>query len=168
MNNCPKCRGPMERVHGEYHFTECGLKNVYLTDWPMVKCGECGEALPILPNPDLITKYLVENLATHEKRLDGDSILFLRKVMSRTSSALAHTLGVNRVQLSRWENDHGKISEVADYRLRMEAVEQLLPPERAEKVMRQLVEMFRLKEVAVAVGSQIKISQHEYRELEPA
>jgi transcriptional regulator with XRE-family HTH domain len=169
--NCPKCKTKMQRVNGNYHFKECGLKNVWLQDWPMVKCPECDEARPVMPNPDLIQNALVERLATQEKRLDGDSILFLRKVMGLTAAQLGDVLGLNRVQVSKLENNRATISEVADLRLRAQAAE-LLPAQSAAKVRASILEELGKAAVASAAAAasaaygSINITQHEYRELE--
>jgi transcriptional regulator with XRE-family HTH domain len=66
-------------------------------------------------------------IVRQEARLDGDAILFLRKSLGLTSEALAHILNVSRVEVSRWENNRVTIDPFHDFKLRLEAVDRLVP-----------------------------------------
>lgn len=125
--NCPKCKEETTRSVGNYQFTECGLDNVWLEEWPMVTCQTCEMSKPILPDPAILEKALIEMIVCHEARLDGDSILFLRRAMGLKASELAEILQTSRAEISRWENDRVEISPYLDFRLRMEATRRLLP-----------------------------------------
>ena len=125
--NCPKCTEETTRTVGNYHLTECGLDNVWLEEWPMVNCPKCEVSKPVLPDPAILEKLLIEAIVCHETRLDGDSILFLRRSMGLTAIALAEILRTSRAEISRWENDRVEISPYLDFRLRMEATRRLLP-----------------------------------------
>jgi YgiT-type zinc finger domain-containing protein len=127
--SCPKCKGEMERIRGRYHFVECGLENVYLGDWPIDICVKCGTRMPIGPDPHVFTQLLVDVLVHQKGRLNGDSILFLRKAMRLKATELANLLKTSRQEISRWENDHTDISSHYDARLRKLAIDRLLPEE---------------------------------------
>lgn len=142
--NCPNCTTKeMEQRKQNYHFTECGLRDVWLQDWPYFKCEQCGTEIPLLPDPDDFTEWLVLELAKQKARLNGDEIFFLRKALGDTGAALAVRLGVQRVEVSRWENNRNPISFQADFRLRMDAIEQLLPREKADAAIKCLMETLR-------------------------
>ncbi|MGH9969221.1 MAG: helix-turn-helix domain-containing protein [Pyrinomonadaceae bacterium] len=130
---CPKCEIEMKKVPGDYHFTESGLDNAYLTD-SLFECSECGMDLALFPNPEEFTQAVVHFLIHHQKeRLNGDQILFLRKAMGLTGAALAEFLDKPRGEISRWENGRAFISPLLDMRLRVEAARRLLSPQEARE-----------------------------------
>jgi Helix-turn-helix. len=136
---CPNCKAEkMEKRFGDYHFTECGLDNVYLKEWLLYKCANCNAEMPLLPDPDDFTAWLAEQLVRQESRLKGNEIFFLRKALDLTGAKLAERLGVQRVEVSRWENDRQPISFHADFQLRMEVAERLLTAEHVAEVMQAL------------------------------
>lgn len=124
---CPKCKHEMGKKHGRYQYRESGLDNVWLEDWPMFVCPNCKTKLPLLPDPEETAKTITRDLVLEKGRLDGDSIVFLRKAMGLTAEALAAMLGVERGTVSRWENNKQKIEGLYDFRLRLQAIDQILP-----------------------------------------
>lgn len=158
---CPNCTAEkMEERARDYHFTESGLKDVWLKDWPYFKCGECEAEMPLLPDPDDFAEWLVGELVLQKSRLNGDEIFFLRKAMGLTGERLANRLGVQRVEVSRWENDRNPISFQADFKLRMDAIEKLLPREKADAAIKSLMETLReyerdVRETRITVTSQV-------------
>jgi transcriptional regulator with XRE-family HTH domain len=138
---CPKCEIEMKKKEGNYHFTESGLDNVYLTD-TLFECLECGMELALFPNPEELTQAVVRFLIHHQKeRLKGDQILFLRKAMGLTGAALADFLDKPRGEISRWENGRASISPHLDLKLRVEAARRLLSPQEAREAEVTLIDM---------------------------
>jgi DNA-binding transcriptional regulator YiaG len=139
---CAKCSSQMRKTVGRYQYRECGLDNVWLENWPMFQCAECGLELPLLPNAEdaarLVTRYLVRQPG----RLDGDTVLFLRKALGLKSVELAHLLKVNRVTISRWENNFSPIDGLCDLRLRLEAIDRLFSPLARKKIAEDLLALF--------------------------
>ncbi len=161
---CPKCTtNEMEKKVRDYHFTECGLRNVWLKEWPYFKCAECDNEMPLLPDPDDFTQWLIESLVTRESRLLGDEIFFLRKALGLTGAKLAERLGFQRVEVSRWENDRHPIAFEADFRLRLDAVD-LLPEEKRMEVRNEIVRVLRGYERAAAATT-VTVTSHVHREL---
>jgi putative zinc finger/helix-turn-helix YgiT family protein len=152
---CPNCNTEkMEKRFGDYHFTECGLDDVYLKDWTLYKCGNCAAEMPLLPDPDDFTAWLAEQLVRQESRLNGNEIFFLRKALGLTGAQLAERLGVQRVEVSRWENNRQPISFHADFQLRMEVAERLLTPEHVAEVTQALRHYTKdLREAAITIES---------------
>jgi transcriptional regulator with XRE-family HTH domain len=117
----------MEMKRELYHYRESGLNNVWLKNWPILVCSKCKTKLPLLPDPDKTAKEITRALVSQTGRLDGDSIVFLRKAMHLNTAGLAKLLGVDRVTVSRWENNKRNIEFGLDLRLRRNAVNRILP-----------------------------------------
>jgi DNA-binding transcriptional regulator YiaG len=139
---CPKCSVQMRKTVGRYQYRECGLDNVWLQDWTMFVCG-CGLQLPLLPNAQEVASRITRNLVRQPGRLDADTILFLRKAMGLKASEFAAMLKVDRVTVSRWENNKTNIEGICDLRLRLEAIDRLLPVDVRRKVADELLPVFR-------------------------
>jgi len=153
----------MEEEVRDYHFTECGLGDVWLKEWTYLKCQECGAEIPLLPDPDMFTQWLVRVLVTQASRLRGDEIFFLRKAMGLTGAKLAQHLNVQRVEVSRWENDRSPISFQADFRLRMDAIE-LLPEDERAGVRVELMQVLLQYQRDVRV-TRVNVTSEVHREL---
>ncbi|HEY2497735.1 MAG TPA: type II TA system antitoxin MqsA family protein [Candidatus Angelobacter sp.] len=125
--NCPKCNEEMGKKNGRYQYRESGLDNIWLEDWPMFVCHRCDVKMPLLPDATEAAQWITNGLVREKGRLDGDSIVFLRKAMGLKASELAQILGVDRVTVSRWENDKAEVDAYLDFKLRMEAVDRILP-----------------------------------------
>jgi DNA-binding transcriptional regulator YiaG len=128
---CPTCKEEMGKKIGKYQYRECGLDDVWLTDCDMYVCPKCHLRMPILPGVSQMKRGITRELVLAHGRLSGDEIVYLRKAIGLKAADLAETLNVNRVTLSRWENDYQPIDGFADFKLRMEAVDRILPDERA-------------------------------------
>jgi YgiT-type zinc finger domain-containing protein len=139
---CPECSSQMRKVTGRYQYRECGLDNVWLENWPMFVCGECGQELPLLPNAEDAARLVTRSLVRQPGRLDGDSVLFLRKALGLKSGELGHLLKVNRVTISRWENNASPIDGLCDLRLRLEAIDRLFSPVARRKLAEELLALF--------------------------
>ena len=135
---CQKCRVKMGNTKADHQYRECGLDNVWLKNWETYVCPNCNARYPILPSAQELTAMIAHAIVREEARLDGDAILFLRKSLGLTSEALAHILCVTRVEVSRWENNKNTIGAIQDFRLRLEAVDRLIPL-RMQRESRELV-----------------------------
>ncbi len=124
---CPTCATEMGKKHAAYQYKESGLENIWLEDCLMYLCPTCNITMPMLPSSDLTTKAITLGLVRQKGRLDGDSIVFLRKSMGLKAAELADVLGVDRVTVSRWENNKQEIEAFYDFRLRMAAIDRILP-----------------------------------------
>lgn len=153
---CPRCQVEMRETIGRYQYRECGLDNVFLEDWPMFVCGGCELKLPRLPDAESLVAPITRYLVVQPGRLDGDTILFLRKAMALTSAEFAAVLRVERVTVSRWENNKSNIDGLSDLRLRLEAIDRLLPPTMRKEILETLVPVFQHQ-----YTTEIMISQKE-------
>ena len=102
-----------------YKYTESGLPNVTLLGIEVRKCPECGEVEAVIPRIRELHKTIAMLLVRKETRLIGAEIRFLRTHLGYSSSDFAELIGVEREQVSRWENDKAPIGPQADRLLRM-------------------------------------------------
>lgn len=140
--NCPKCRVGMEKTAGRYQYLECGLDNVWLEECKIYACARCHARIPVLPDAKRAARLIARFVVTQKERLGDDVILFLRKTMGLTAAGLAELIGVNRVEVSRWENERARIDPYHEFRLRMNAISRLLPEKEQAKIHGKVSSMF--------------------------
>lgn len=90
-----------------YHYTECGLNNIYiLNGYQFIKTPR-GEAVSI-KDVDGLHKAIGIFLVTVKKDLIGDELRFLRRELLMSQSTLARLLGMSEQAIRRWES--GKVA----------------------------------------------------------
>ena len=105
-----------------FHYTSCGLRNIWLRNGYVVRKTPYGEAVAIHNVEGLhcvIGLYLVRN----KPRLSGAEVRFLRKELDMSQSDLASILGVSENSVRGWENHRTKITRPAERLLRYIFVE---------------------------------------------
>ena len=109
----------------EYHYTECGLKNVYIEGLAVI--NDDGEDTIQIPNIQelhwLIAKDILES-----KSMNGDEIRFLRTEMGYTPERLSKKLSIASRTLKSIENGKTKIKEDIDLKLRQLGFSMLIVP----------------------------------------
>lgn len=103
---CIDCNIKMEVKREPYHYTECGVDNVYLLGINVYHCSKCGSLYPEISEPDLLHIVLAISFSMKKSPLTGQEIRFMRKEVGMTAKAFANELGVTAVSLSRWEGGH--------------------------------------------------------------
>lgn len=101
-----------------YHYTESGLRNVYLRNGYTLHKTPYGPGVSFNDLEDL-HRVLALTLVTKAGKLSGTEIRFLRKEMEMAQTALASLLGVSAQTLADWEKGKAKISGPADKLLRV-------------------------------------------------
>ena len=76
-----------------YHYTECGLDNVWLANGFIKKKTAYGEAVAIT-DADALHKLLAEDLIGKPARLTGKEFRFLRVALKLSQAAVAKMQGV--------------------------------------------------------------------------
>lgn len=117
---CPTCGSEhflFEKSH--HHFLESGLENVHLTNVEIGTCADCGEKVVSIPHSTELMRLIGESILLKPTSLNGAEIRFLRKNLHLKISEFAQLLGVDRVTVSRWENEHEKPSRSADRLVRL-------------------------------------------------
>jgi DNA-binding transcriptional regulator YiaG len=101
-----------------YHYTECGLDNIYLLNgFKSIKTSR-GNAVSI-NDIDGLHKAIGIYLATFKKDLSGQEICFLRHEMLISQSTLATLLGVSEQAVHRWEKGKTEIPKPSELLLRL-------------------------------------------------
>lgn len=101
-----------------YHYTESGLRNVWLRNGFTVHDTPYGKGVAIEDVAGL-HKALALALVLKPGKLSGTEIRFLRKEMEMSQSSLAACLGANVQTVATWEKSKAKISGPADKMLRV-------------------------------------------------
>lgn len=100
-----------------YHYTECGLDNVWLANGFTKKKTAYGEAVSISDADDL-HKLLADQLINKPARLTGKEFRFLRVMLKLSQAAVAKMQGVSEQNVSLWER-HGKVPKANDNLMRI-------------------------------------------------
>ena len=94
-----------------YHYTESGLKNVWLTNGYEIKNTPYGEVVSIQDVEGL--HRLIGTIIARRPKLTGPELRFLRKEMGMSQKALAAFVGTSEQNVSLWER-RGRVPQSAD------------------------------------------------------
>jgi putative zinc finger/helix-turn-helix YgiT family protein len=115
---CPNCKSKMMCRAGDYHYTESGLNNIYLSGIEIYHCP-CGEEIINLPAVTQLHALIAFKLIKQRHPLNGKEIRFLRKNIGLTAKKLGEYIGIDNATISRWEKDAQPISSPHDRLLRL-------------------------------------------------
>jgi DNA-binding transcriptional regulator YiaG len=101
-----------------YHYTMCGLDDVYLTSGYDRKETLYGNGVVIHDQDDL-HRAIGLHLANEKKALSPKEVRFLRHEMNLTQSQLGDVLGVTDQSVARWEKGETTIPGPADLLIRV-------------------------------------------------
>jgi len=99
-----------------YHYTECGLKNVWLTNGYQV-CEFDGEKAVSITDAEQLHEVIGRTLAA-KSTLSAAEIRFLRKELGLSQKRLADLLGSTEQTVSLWER-RGRIPKGYDRLIRL-------------------------------------------------
>lgn len=100
-----------------FHYTSCGLRNVYLRNGFVVKQTPYGKTVAI-QDLEGLHRVIGLYLAKDKPRLSGAEIRFLRKELDMPQTQFADVIGVGETTVRHWESGRGKISLSAERVLR--------------------------------------------------
>lgn len=106
-----------------YHYTDCGLPNVWLKNGYNVSQTAYGEAVAI-DGADDLHNMLAIHLTGKTGRLSGKEFRFLRVLLCLSQQGFASMQGVSEQSVSLWERT-GKLPKPADATIRMLVLEKL-------------------------------------------
>ena len=101
-----------------YHYTECGLDNIYLLNGFKFRTTSRGSSISI-KDLDGLHKAIGLYFVTSKKDLTGQEIRFLRHEMLMSQNTLACLLGVTEQAVHRWENEKTTIPKPSESLLRL-------------------------------------------------
>lgn len=98
-----------------YHYTECGLDNIYLADgFSLAKDGTMS-----IENIHGLHKAIAEILVNLSRPLKGKEIRFVRHFLDVNQKTLGEQLCVSYQAVLRWEKGKSKITKTADRLLKV-------------------------------------------------
>lgn len=107
-----------------YHYTECGLDNVFI-------CGikrhvdDHGEQILHISAINNLHKVIACGIVESSAGISGKELRFLRTMMGMTQEQLGGYVHHDAQSIARWEKGKSKIQETSDMIIRMLAVEKL-------------------------------------------
>lgn len=105
-----------------YHYTECGLQNIWLKNGYVIQKTPYGKGISIQDVPGL--HRMIGRALARRPKLTGAELRFLRKEMEMSQRALAELLGTSEQNVSLWER-RGKMPRVSDRLVKVIYLEQL-------------------------------------------
>jgi DNA-binding transcriptional regulator YiaG len=104
-------------VRKDYHYTECGLDNVWLTNGFIAKKTPYGTAVSV-EMADELHAAIAMDLVNKKARLTGKEFRFLRLQLCMSQSNVAKAHGVTEQAVSLWERT-GKVPKANDILMRV-------------------------------------------------
>lgn len=152
-----------------YHYTECGLDNVWLENGYIQRKTPYGKGVAI-EDADGLHRTLAEALLQKKGRLTGKELRFLRTELGLSQDNLGRCLGATDQSVSLWERT-GKVPASSDALVRLLVIERLCGNEKVTAVLNRINDVDRLvNQKIVAKETRRKWSSHfaNERELLPA
>lgn len=130
-----------------YHYTECGLDNIYLLNGFEFVETPRGRAVNIR-NKEGLHRAIGLILVQERKSLTGREFRFLRHELNLTQQTLAELLGVNVQSVARWEKGRTKepIDGAAQRLVRLMYGEVINQNEAIMRPLRRLAELDEMME----------------------
>lgn len=103
-----------------YHYTSCGLPNVYLSNGYTIRETAYGEAVAI-HNIKELHESIGLSICEMPEGFSKEELRYLRSELDMSQKCLAELLGVSEVAYRKWESNVGKanISRPAERLLRL-------------------------------------------------
>jgi len=108
-----------------YHFTECGLDNVYLLNGFHIHETESGKGISFEDLEEL-HRAIALHLVRCDTHLSGKEFRFLRKELDASQEMIARLFGVDAQSVARWEKGQSDLKPLADRMIRLLYMEQIL------------------------------------------
>ncbi len=123
-----------------YHYTECGLDNIYLVGGFEIGESPTGRYVTI-NDIDGLHKTIGQCLIHNKKDLDGDEIRFLRHELGLSQMLLANLLDVSGQAINRWERGKNNINKPAEALIRVLYAEHIKDMSGVKKMLRRTVNL---------------------------
>lgn len=109
----------MKKQIENYHYTECGLANVYLVNGFEITRLDNGDEEIFVHDIHGLHTAISNNLIFKKGPLEGCEIKFIRTMLDLSQNKLAALIGCRYQQILLWEKNKNKISRPADRLLRI-------------------------------------------------
>ena len=101
-----------------YHYTECGLDNIYLVNGFKITKTKSGDKEIFIHDIHGLHKAIGMILISKRGLLSGKEIKFIRSTLDLSQTTLAKILGCSYQTVLLWEKEKVVISKTADHLLR--------------------------------------------------
>jgi DNA-binding transcriptional regulator YiaG len=125
-----------------YHYTECGLDNVWLENGYTKHKTPYGTGVSIDEADDL-HQVLVSAILQKKGRITGKELRFLRVELGLSQENLGKLLGATDQSVSLWERT-GKVPAASDALVRLLVIERLRKNEKVTAILDRINEVDRL------------------------
>lgn len=106
----------------DYHYTECGLDNVLITDMPVI-IDDDGDEIVSIPRINLLHALIVLDLAEKDGSWTAAELKFVRSELGLTQSELGELVDKDRQTIAKWEKDERDIDSNAEIVIRLAALD---------------------------------------------
>lgn len=118
-----------------FHYTQCGLDDVYLLSGFKLTETEYGTAFSI-QNIEALHEAIAHSLVTRDGTLSAREIRFLRKQLNMTQCQFGDLMGVGDQMVARLEKGQSKIATSAELLLRAHFLIHALPDEESVRELK--------------------------------
>jgi DNA-binding transcriptional regulator YiaG len=125
-----------------YHYTECGLDNVWLENGYTERMTPYGKGVSI-EDADGLHSVLVSALLEKKGRVTGKELRFLRVELGLSQDNLGRCLGATDQSVSLWERT-GKVPATSDALVRLLVIERLRGNVKVTKILDRINDVDRL------------------------
>lgn len=164
--NCDRCNQPTAiEIRERYHYTSCGLDNVYLRSVELRVCSECGAEVPRIPRISDLLARIGRSVALQNVPLRGVDLKFLRKQLGMRGSEWAKACKIDPATLSRCENNEQRMGPQTDLLTRYVYIRALEERERyrvADAIVDRLASVERLDDRVPLIVIDVQQNEADY------
>lgn len=124
-----------------YHYTDSGLRNVWLANGYHELETEYGKAVSI-ENIEGLHRALGESLAKHKSRLTGAEFRFLRKELGLSQAKFGQAFDYDAQTVALWERK-GRVPKWADRMIRLMYLESIAQGSKVKELIDRLNDLDR-------------------------
>lgn len=119
-----------------YHYTECGLRNIWLANGYHEIETEYGKAISI-EDVEGLHRAIGEKLAKHKPRLSGAEFRFLRKELGLSQAKFGQAFDYQDQSVALWERK-GRLPKWADRMIRLMYLENVSGNTKVKELIERL------------------------------
>ncbi len=124
-----------------YHYTECGLRNVWLSNGYRSLKTEYGKATSI-ENVEGLHRVIGEQLAKNKAKLSGAEFRFLRKELGLSQASFGKSFDLEGQTVALWEKK-GRVPTWADRMIRLMYIETINENSKVKELIDRLIDLDR-------------------------